>query len=152
MNTPSLITGLPAPAENLLDTLHRTGHFKYLLAAIKAAGMAEVFTAAGPLTLFAPNDHAFGKLPKPVLTDLLQPTNPAWLRAVLTLHLVSGHVNAPSGDPPEHLRSVQGEALTIDRVLGLRLNHKARIVERDMAATNGVIHVIDTLLTPAAAS
>ena len=144
--------GRAPPSENLLDTLHRTGHFKYLLAAIKAAELAQPFAAPGPLTLFAPDDHAFGKIPKTVLSDLLQPTNRAWLKAVLMAHLVAGRVALPVGGHSLQLRSMQGESLGIDSAQGLRVNDKARIIEPDVAATNGVIHVIDALLTPAVAS
>lgn len=137
------------PPENLLATMHRTGHFKHLMAAVRATGLATTLDAAGPYTLFAPNDYAFGKLPNNVLTDLLKPENTARLTAILKLHVVSGHVmSAVAGEAPTSLRSLQGEELAINTAQGLRVSN-ARIVERDMEASNGVIHAIDTVLIPA---
>ena len=136
--------------ENLMDTAHRTGHFKLLMAAIKATGMADTFNGAGPYTLFAPNDTAFGKLPKNVLADLLKPEGKARLTAILKLHVVSGHVKAAaSGAEASTLMSLQGEGLTVNTAQGLRVNG-ARIVERDIEASNGLLHAIDTVLMPAA--
>ena len=153
MNNATASPGRTVLNEDLIDTMHRTGHFKYLLAAIRAAGLGDAFTGPGPFTLFAPDDNAFGKLTKTALSDLLKPDNKAWLTAVLKLHLVAGHVRvAAAGDNATMLRSLQGEDLTIDLAHGLRVNHKARIVERDIEASNGVIHAIDTVLTPAVAS
>lgn len=155
--TASLIPGFaaanpspPAPLENLMDTLHRTGHFKHLIAAIKATGLASPFHAAGPHTVFAPNDSAFGKLGKDVLIELFKPEGKARLTAILRLHLVPRRVKAAtSGDEAAPLKSLQGENLTISTAQGLRVNG-ARIVERDLEASNGAIHVIDTVLMPAA--
>lgn len=138
-----------APLDNLMETLHRTGHFKHLMAAIKATGLASPFNAAGPYTVFAPNDFAFSKLAKGVLTELFAPENKARLTAVLRLHLVPRRVKAAAaGDAPSALKSLQGEDLTMTAAEGLRVN-KARIVESDLQAVNGVIHVIDTVLMPA---
>lgn len=138
------------PQENLLMTAHRSGHFKYLMAAVKATGLAETLDGAGPYTMFAPNDRAFDKLAKNELADLLKPESKARLTAILLLHVVSGHVRSgASGDKPAQLQSLQGEQLDIDTAQGLRVN-KARVVERDIEATNGVIHAIDTVLMPAA--
>lgn len=149
---PSRTTASPAQPvlrENLMDTLHRTGHFKYLMAAIKATGLASPFNAAGPHTVFAPNDIAFGKLSKEMLTDLYKPENRGRLTDILRLHLVPRRVSAPvSDDATPALKSLQGEDLCMHTAQGLRVN-KARIVERDLDATNGVIHVIDTVLIPA---
>lgn len=145
-------TGLtrPPPPDDLMDTLHKTGHFKHLMAAIKATGLASPFNAAGPHTLFAPNDDAFGKLAKGVLDDLFKPEGKARLTAILRLHLVPRRVKAAVlGDPPSALKSLQGEDLSMSMAQGLRVNN-ARIVERDIEASNGVIHVIDTVLVPAA--
>jgi len=137
------------PIDNLMDSLHNTGHFKHLIAAIKATGLSAPFHAAGPHTLFAPNDYAFGKLSKNVLMDLFRPEEKVRLTALLRLHLVPRRVKAPaSGDEPAPLKSLQGEALVMHTAQGLRVNN-ARIVERDIEASNGLIHVIDTVLMPA---
>ena len=140
----------PTPVDNLMDTLHRTGHFKHLIAAIKASGLASAFNAAGPHTVFAPNDQAFGKLAKEVLADLFKPASKDRLTAILRLHMLPRRVNAAaSGEIAASFKSLQGEDLTMNTAQGLRVNH-ARIVERDVEASNGVIHVIDTVLMPAA--
>ena len=133
-----------------MDTLHRTGHFKYLIKAIKATGLTSPFQASGPHTVFAPNDDAFGRLAAEVLTDLLKPEAKARLTAILRLHLVPRRVTAAvSGSGSNLLKSLQGEDLAMNTTQGLRVN-KARIVESDVQASNGVIHVIDTVLLPAA--
>jgi uncharacterized surface protein with fasciclin (FAS1) repeats len=140
----------PTPVYNMMDTLHRTGHFKHLIAAIKASGLASAFNAAGPHTVFAPNDQAFGKLANEVLADLFKPASKERLTAILRLHMLPRHVKAAaSGEIAASFKSLQGEDLTMNTAQGLRVNH-ARIVERDVEASNGVIHVIDTVLLPAA--
>jgi uncharacterized surface protein with fasciclin (FAS1) repeats len=149
--TPSFTpSGRAAPLENLMDTLHRTGHFKHLMAAIKATGLTSPFNAAGPHTVFAPNDLAFSKLAKEVLIDLFKPESKARLTALLRLHLVPRRVQAVvAGAETTTFKSLQGDDLALNTAQGLRVN-KARIVEHDLEATNGVIHVIDTVLMPAA--
>lgn len=142
--------GKVRPHENIMDTAHRSGHFKHLMAAIKAADLADTFNGTGPYTVFAPNDKAFDRLAKNVLADLLKPESRDRLAAILKLHVVPGHLWASAwGEQPATLTSLQGEDLTVDTMHGLRVN-KARIVERDIEATNGVIHAIDTVLMPAA--
>lgn len=134
-----------------MDTLHRTGHFKYLMAAIEATGLKSPFNAAGPHTVFAPNDYAFGKLAKPVLAELFEPENRARLAAVLRLHLVPRRVDpATSDDRPVSCKSLQGEHLALTTADGLKVNN-VRVVERDLQASNGVIYVIDTVLMPTVA-
>lgn len=136
--------------DNLLATAHNAGHFKHLTTAIKAAGMTATLNGPGPYTVFAPTDQAFDKLPKNQLDDLLKPENKAWLIAILQLHIVAGHVKSGfSGGKPATLKSVQGEDLSVDTAQGLRVN-QSRVVERDLEASNGVIHSIDAVLMPAA--
>lgn len=138
------------PLENLLATAHRSGHFKHLMAAVKATGLAETLDGEGPYTLFAPNDRAFDRLARNELADLLKPENKARLAAILKLHVVPGHVaTAAAGEQPSVLATLQGEPLSLDAAHGLRVN-KARIVERDIQASNGVLHAIDTVLMPSA--
>lgn len=134
------------PREDLLFTAHRTGHFRHLTAALKAAGLSDVLTAVGPYTVFAPNDKAFDRLARNMLADLLKPENKTKLVALLMRHMVAGHVNASTqGDKALTLTSLVGEELTLDTVHGPRVN-RARIVEPDIEASNGVIHEIDTVL------
>lgn len=143
-------TAIPrqTPYEDLLFTAHRTGHFRHLTAAIKAAGLNDVLTGVGLFTVFAPNDKAFDRLARNMLADLLKPENKTRLAALLMLHMVAGHVRAATpGGKAVTLASLAGEELTLDAVHGLRVN-RARIVEPDIEASNGVIHEIDTVLTP----
>lgn len=138
------------PIRTLMETLHATGHFQYLMAAIKATGLASPFNAAGPHTVFAPNDLAFGKLAPDARADLFKPESKARLTAILRLHLVPRRVRAATpGEEPAAFRSLQGENLTMHAFQGSRVN-TVRIVEPDVQACNGVIHVIDTVLMPTA--
>lgn len=145
----SAMPSKPALQENLLSTIHRTGHFKHLMAAVKAAGLGDALNGEGPFTLFAPNDRAFDRIAASELADLLKPESQARLAALLNLHVVSGLVTmaVPPGEPFA-LQSLQGESLNVDTSQRLTVN-KARVVERDIQASNGVIHVIDTVLMPA---
>ena len=137
------------PHDDLLFAAHRSGHFKHLMAAIKTAGLSEIFDGEGPYTVFAPNDRAFDRLARSVLADLLKPESRVRLAAILKLHVVAGRIWAgASGDKPVVLTSLQGESLTLDAVQGPRVN-RARIVARDIEASNGVLHEIDTVLMPA---
>jgi len=132
--------------EDLLITAHRSSHFRHLTAAIKKAGLNDVLTGVGPYTVFAPNDKAFDRLARNMLADLLKPENKAKLVALLMSHMVAGHVGAGTlGDKAVTLTSLAGEELTLDSVHGPRVN-RARIVEPDIEASNGVIHEIDTVL------
>ena len=148
-NATAIAAPRQTPREDLLFTAYRSGHFRHLTAAIKAAGMNDVFSGEGAYTVFAPNDKAFDRLAPNMLADLLKPESKARLAAILKLHVIAGHVKAPlPGDPPVTLTSLQGEELTLDTVHGLRVN-RARIVGPDIEASNGVIHEIDAVLMPA---
>lgn len=148
--TASVPAGLAAPRETLLDTAHRSGHFKRLVAAIKSTGLADMLDGPGPFTLFAPNDGAFDRLARNELADLLKPESRARLTAILKLHVVPGHVPASAADErPLALPTLQGEDLSLDAVQGRVRVNKARVVERDIQASNGVMHAIDAVLMPA---
>lgn len=147
--TASGAAGLAAPRESLLDTAHRSGHFKRLVAAIKSTGLADMLNGPGPFTLFAPNDSAFDRLARNELDDLLKPESRARLTAILTLHVVPGHVPASAADEqPLTLPTLQGEALSLNAGQGRVQVNKARVVERDIQASNGVLHAIDAVLMP----
>jgi len=147
-NATSIAIPRQNPREDLLFTAHRTGHFRHLTAAIKQAGLNDVLTGVGPYTVFAPNDKAFDRLARNALADLLKPENQTRLAALLMLHMVAGHVGAAlPGGKAVTLASLGGEDLTLDTVHGLRVN-RARVVEADIEASNGVIHEIDTVLFP----
>jgi len=135
---------------DIVDTAVAAGSFKTLVAAVTAAGLVDTLKGAGPFTVFAPSDDAFGKLPEGTVADLVKPENKAKLAAILTLHVMAGKVMAAdvSGkklDPA----SVNGEKLHVDGTDGVTVNG-AKVVSADIACTNGVIHVIDTVLLPKA--
>lgn len=135
---------------NIVQIASENGNFKTLVAAVKAAGLAETLQGAGPFTVFAPNDAAFAKLPAGTVESLL--ANPEKLASILTFHVVSGKVMAgdvmkSNGAKPE---TVNGESLDIVVRDGKVYVNGAQVVTADIVASNGVIHVIDTVLLPSA--
>ncbi len=134
-----------APAKNILDTAIAAGNFTTLVAAIRAAGLTDTLTGKGPFTVFAPTDEAFKKLPPGALDALLKDT--AKLKAVLSYHVVTGHVLAKDMKSAE-VMTVQGSTLTaVVSSSGVQVNG-AHVKQADIAATNGVIHVIDAVIMP----
>lgn len=135
---------------DLVDTAIAAGTFKTLVAAVTAAGLVETLKGAGPFTVFAPNDAAFAKLPAGTVESLVKPENKAKLAAILTLHVVSGKVMAADVSGKQATpTSVNGEALHVDGTKGVTVNGAA-VVAADIVCTNGVIHVIDTVILPKA--
>jgi uncharacterized surface protein with fasciclin (FAS1) repeats len=135
---------------DIVDTAVAAGSFKTLVAAVTAAGLVETLKGAGPFTVFAPNDAAFAKLPDGTVADLVKPENKAKLAAILTLHVMAGKVMAADVSGKKLTpASVNGEALHVDGTSGVVVNG-AKVVTADIACTNGVIHVIDTVLLPKA--
>jgi uncharacterized surface protein with fasciclin (FAS1) repeats len=138
-----------APAADIVDTAVGAGQFTTLAAALTAAGLVPTLKGPGPFTVFAPTDAAFAKLPAGTVADLLKPENKAKLTAVLTYHVVSGAVmsSALAGkvtDAP----TVQGQTVKVDATgAGVMVNN-ATVITADVQATNGVIHIIDTVLLP----
>lgn len=133
-----------AQAKDIVDTAVGAGNFKTLVAAIQAAGLVDTLKGPGPFTVFAPNDAAFAKLPAGTVEALLKDKQK--LAAILTYHVVSGKVMAKdvkAGD----VKTVQGQMLAIKTDGGVTVNG-AKVVAVDVAASNGVIHVIDTVLLP----
>ena len=136
--------------DDIVATAVKAGSFKTLVAAVKAAGLAATLEGTGPFTVFAPNDDAFAKLPKATLDDLLKPENKAKLTAILTYHVVSGKVMSKSlAGKTTKAKSVQGAALSIDATKDVMVE-KAKVAKADIETSNGVIHVIDTVLMPPA--
>lgn len=136
---------------DIIDTAVSAGSFKTLVAAVTAAGLVDTLKSAGPFTVFAPSDEAFSKLPAGVVADLVKPENKAKLSAILTLHVMAGKVMAADVSGKKLTpASVNGEALHVDGTDGVTING-AKVVTPDIACTNGVIHVIDTVLLPKAA-
>jgi len=134
---------------DIVDTAVAAGSFKTLVAAVTAAGLGETLKGAGPFTAFAPSDDAFAKLPAGTVDTLVKPENKAKLTAILTLHVVPGKVMAADITGKMEPKSVGGEALHIDNAHGVTVNG-AHVTTADIACTNGVIHVIDTVLMPKA--
>jgi len=130
---------------DIVDTAVAAGDFKSLLAAAEAADLVEALKGEGPLTVFAPNDGAFGKLPEGAVEDLLEPENREALRALLAYHVVPGEILLGSQSPT----TLQGEALQISAWGPFEVDG-AKVLAADILAANGVIHVIDTVLTPPA--
>jgi len=144
-----VIDAVLLPQDDLLDVAHKAGAFKTLSAAVHAAGLADALRGPGPFTVFAPTDEAFAELPEGTVAALLK--QPDKLRAVLTYHVVSGKLAAKDVVKLKEARTLQGQNLAIDTSVGVKVNN-AKVVQTDVAAANGVIHVIDTVLLPTAAS
>lgn len=153
--TASLLAWLTLPSiagerHDIVDTAVKAGQFKTLVAAVKAAGLVETLKGEGPFTIFAPTDKAFAKLPKGTLESLLKPENKEKLIAILTYHAVPGKVMAsdvaklPNG---ARVKTVNGKEITVRNKGGVRVN-SARVIKTDIECTNGVIHVIDTVILP----
>ncbi len=137
-----------AGTKDIVDTAADAGKFNTLVAAVKAAGLVDTLKGDGPFTVFAPTDEAFAKLPKGTVEDLLKPENKEKLAAILTYHVVPGKVMASDiKGKKENVKSVQGGDLAVDATDGVKIND-ATVVTADIAASNGVIHVIDTVVMP----
>jgi uncharacterized surface protein with fasciclin (FAS1) repeats len=135
---------------DIVDTALSAGNFSTLAAALGAAGLIEALKSDGPFTVFAPTDDAFAKIPPQTLGELLQPENKEKLTAILTYHVIPGKVTAHDVANLNSATTLQGQALTISRQDGVKIND-AKVIAPDVEATNGVIHVIDTVLMPATA-
>lgn len=132
---------------DIVDTAVAAGAFKTLVAAVQAAGLVETLKGGGPFTVFAPTDDAFRKLPEGVVADLLKPENLAKLQSVLTYHVVSGKVLASDVVKLKSAATLQGQELKIDTNDGVKIDG-ANVVQTDIACSNGVIHVIDSVVLP----
>ena len=139
-----------AKAADIVDTAVAAGSFNTLVAAVKAAGLVDALKAPGPLTVFAPTDAAFAKLPAGTVDDLLKPANKEKLKAILLYHVVSGKVMSTDLKGTVKPATLEGQNLTIvASTAGVTVNG-AKVEKADVAASNGVIHVIDTVLMPPA--
>jgi uncharacterized surface protein with fasciclin (FAS1) repeats len=130
--------------KKILETAIANGSFKTLVTAVKAAGLAETLSRPGPFTVFAPNDEAFAKLPKGVVERLLQDIPK--LRRLLAYHVVAGKSLAADVMKLSSAKTVHGQNVAITSNKGIKVND-ARVIKIDIACDNGVIHVIDTVLT-----
>jgi uncharacterized surface protein with fasciclin (FAS1) repeats len=143
-------TAAPASAQtkDIVDTAVGAGMFNTLVTAVKAAGLVDTLKGAGPFTVFAPTDEAFAKIPKATLDALLQ--DQAKLKEVLTYHVVPGKVMAADVVKLKDAKTVQGSSVKIAVNGGTVSVDNAKVVKTDVAASNGVIHVIDTVIMPKA--
>lgn len=132
---------------DIVDTAVAAGSFKTLVAAVEAAGLAGTLKGGGPFTVFAPTDDAFGKLPQGVVADLLKPENQAKLQGVLTYHVIAGKILASDVVKLKSAATLQGQELTIDTNDGVKIDG-ANVVQTDIACSNGVIHIIDSVVLP----
>ena len=137
-------TALSVMAQDVVDTAVKAGNFTTLVTAVKAAGLVDTLKGPGPFTVFAPTDAAFAKVPKATLDAL--PADKAALAKVLTYHVVPGKVMAADVKAGK-VKTVQGQELTITTKGGVMVDN-AKVVATDVAASNGVIHAIDTVLMP----
>ncbi len=137
-----------AKAADIVDTAVSAGNFETLVTAVKAAGLVETLKGEGPFTVFAPTDDAFAKLPAGTVEDLLKPENKDKLIGILTYHVLPGKVM--SGDiagQKAMVDTVQGSKLSVDATDGVKVDD-AKVTKADIETSNGVIHVIDTVVLP----
>jgi uncharacterized surface protein with fasciclin (FAS1) repeats len=132
--------------KDIVETAVAAGSFKTLAKALGAAGLVETLKGKGPFTVFAPTDEAFAKLPAGALEGLL--ANPEQLKQVLLYHVVSGEVKAAQAMKLTSAKTVQGGELSIHVMGGKVMIDGATVVKADVMASNGVIHVIDTVMLP----
>ncbi|WP_425256664.1 fasciclin domain-containing protein [Rubrivivax sp. RP6-9] len=138
------VAAFAAQAKDIVDTAVGAGNFKTLAAALQAAGLVDTLKGKGPFTVFAPTDAAFAKIPKADLDALLK--DKAKLTAVLTYHVVPGTVMAKDVKAGM-VKTVQGGSLTVATAGGVTVDN-AKVTATDIVASNGVIHVIDTVVLP----
>jgi uncharacterized surface protein with fasciclin (FAS1) repeats len=142
------VSAVSAQAANIVETAKSAGQFNTLLAAAEAAGLVPALSGDGPLTVFAPTDEAFAKLPKGTVESLLKPENKDKLARILKYHVVAGEIEA--GDIKRgrtHVKTLAGKSVTVKKRGGVTVNG-AHVVTADVDASNGVIHVIDRVLIP----
>jgi len=136
------------PDKDIVDTAIAAGQFNTLAKALQAAGLVETLKGKGPFTVFAPTDEAFAKLPAGTVDALLKPENKAKLVAILTYHVVPGEVKASDVVKLTSAKTLNGESLKITTMGGNVMVNDANVVKADILCSNGVIHVIDTVLLP----
>lgn len=138
----------PEEQMDIVDTAIEAGSFTTLVAAVQAAGLVETLKGEGPFTVFAPTDAAFAKLPAGTVEELLKPENKDQLIAILTYHVVPGRVLAADVVNISSVATVQGSSLSIDAMNGAVKIDEATVEQADITTSNGVIHVIDSVVLP----
>lgn len=144
----TMVAAGTAKAADIVDIAASNDNFSTLVAAVKAAGLVDTLKSDGPFTVFAPTDEAFASLPEGTVENLLKPENKDQLIAVLTYHVVSGKVKAEQVVDLDTATTVQGQAVDIAVTDAGVMVDNAKVIQTDIMATNGVIHVIDTVILP----
>ena len=134
--------------KDIVDTAVAAGSFTTLAKALQAADLVDTLKGTGPFTVFAPTDAAFAKLPPGTLDDLLKPANKAKLRRILTYHVVPGRVTAADVVKLTSAKAVSGDTVAIKATGGSVMVGGSQVVKTDIDASNGVIHVIDSVILP----
>jgi len=137
-----------AQSRNIVATAVAAGSFKTLAKALEAADLVKTLEGPGPFTVFAPTDEAFAKLPAGTVENLLKPENKEKLRRVLTYHVVPGKLMAADVVKVQTAKAVSGDTISVQARGGTVSVDAAHVTKTDIAATNGVIHVIDTVMLP----
>lgn len=141
----AVASSVAGAATDIVDTAISAGQFKTLVKAVQEAGLVDTLKGQGPFTVFAPTDEAFAKLPPGTLEALLN--NKEKLAQVLTYHVVAGKLK--SGDvKPTEVKTVEGQSVRVRNQGGTVMVNNAKVIKTDIMASNGVIHVIDTVLMP----
>jgi len=145
----TLVSPLQAaePKQNVVEIAAGNKDFSTLVAAVKAAGLAETLSGEGPFTVFAPTNEAFAKLPEGTLEELLKPENKEKLAAILTYHVLGAKVMA-ADVKSGNVKTVNGKEVKVKAYDGKVTVDGAKVVKTDIVGTNGVIHVIDTVILP----
>jgi uncharacterized surface protein with fasciclin (FAS1) repeats len=148
MTLAMLMVGCQKAKLDIVDTAVEAGQFNTLVTAVKAADLVDALKSEGPFTVFAPTDEAFAKLPHGTLDELLKPEKKADLQAILKYHVVSGKVMAKDVVNLHSAATLQGSRLRIAVHEGTVMVDEAKVTKTDIECTNGVIHVIDAVVTP----
>ena len=149
--TIGLVAHAQSANKDIVETAVGAGSFKTLAKALQAADLVDTLKGRGPFTVFAPTDEAFAKLPQATLEDLLKPENKAKLRRILTYHVVAGRVTAADVLKLKSAKAVSGDTIDIKATGGSVMVDEAHVTKTDINASNGVIHVIDSVILPDAA-
>lgn len=134
--------------KDIVDTAVQAGSFNTLVAAVQAADLADTLKGEGPFTVFAPTDDAFAKLPAGTVEELLKPENKSKLQAILTYHVVAGKYMAKDVVTMKEAKTVNGESFMISMKSDTVMVDNAKVVKTDIECSNGVIHVIDSVIMP----
>ena len=145
---PQVVSANEPAKKDIVDTAVAAGNFKTLAAALKAAGLIDTLKGAGPFTVFAPTDEAFAKLPAGTVESLLKPENKEKLAAILTYHVVPAKAMAKDVAGMSSAKTVNGKELKLKVDGGKVMINEATVTTADIETSNGVIHVIDTVLLP----